>query len=182
MWKGPFARAAVLAAVFVMSACCRIPTYQPSFWNTGGTVQAMNNCYNYANNKRTDTFAQPGRASGSAVSTPSCQAVRDAAIKDKVLSANAAGDCPCGSSSCEDKIALVLRPGSAWSWDYHWYRRDDSGMWSHKPGSTRATNLDNSHNPISSPETANRGAYTEFCGYHCSCSNSVEGQGHEDIQ
>jgi hypothetical protein len=75
-------------------------------------------------------------------------------------------------------VALVVAPG----WDYHWYRRDENGRWSHKPGGTRATNLDNSMNPISNPETANRGPYTDFCGYYCSCSSSKEGNGHENIQ
>ena len=54
-------------------------------------------------------------------------------------------------------------------------------MWTHKPGGTPATNLDNSGNPISNPETADRGGYTDFCGYLCSCSDSTEGNGHENI-
>ena len=41
--------------------------------------------------------------------------------------------------------------------------------------------LDNSGNPISNPETADRGGYTDFCGYLCSCSSSTEGNGHENI-
>jgi hypothetical protein len=75
----------------------------------------------------------------------------------------------------------VVDPGT----DYHWYRLDRNGMWTHKPGGTQATNLDNSGNPISSPETADRCGgwlcYTEFCGYFCSCSSSTEGRGRENI-
>ena len=37
--------------------------YNPSFWNQP-SVQQYNNCYNYASNDRTDTFAQPGNISG----------------------------------------------------------------------------------------------------------------------
>jgi hypothetical protein len=40
--------------------------------------------------------------------------------------------------------------------DYHWYRQDDDGSWSHKPGHAIARNTDASGNPIANPETANR--------------------------
>src|ERR1017187_6490657 len=36
------------------------PSYQPTYWNTGGTIQNHNNCYDYADNKRTDHYSQPG--------------------------------------------------------------------------------------------------------------------------
>ena len=62
-------------------------------------------------------------------------------------------------------VALVIAPGD----DYHWYRQDSDGTWSHKPGNTPATNLDASGNPITNPETANRNNgshdYSVFCGY-----------------
>jgi hypothetical protein len=41
----------------------RNTAYNPGFWNTPA-VQPKNNCYNYAMNWRSDTFAQPGRISG----------------------------------------------------------------------------------------------------------------------
>ena len=164
--------AAVLA--LLVGACCSLPTFTPSFWNDGGQVQLNNNCYNYGNNKRTDTFAQPGRAAGSQWTALTCTAVGAAAVADGIKHAPASGACP--DTKC--KIALVVAPG----WDYHWYRLDHNGMWSHKPGATQATNRDNSGNLISNPETANRGPYTDFCGYFCSCSSSTEGSGHEKIQ
>ena len=39
-------------------------------------------------------------------------------------------------------------------YDYHGYRLDENGMWTHKPGGTNATNLDNSGNVITDPRTA----------------------------
>jgi hypothetical protein len=54
--------------------------------------------------------------------------------------------------------ALVISPGH----DYHWYRRDEDGTWSHKPGSSSATNRDNSNHIIYNPETANRGGTARF--------------------
>jgi hypothetical protein len=175
---------AIFLPAVVLTACCDLPTYNPGFWNDGityptsacTTVQCKNNCYNYGNNKKTMTFAQPGRASGITLAWPSdmnCTAVTSAAVSDGVLELPASGVCP----DKQDKIAMVVAP----SYDYHWYRQDSGGMWTHKPGKTEATNLDNASNPITNPETASRGPYTQFCGYFCSCSDDQEGKGHETI-
>lgn len=168
---------ALLMCLGIVS-CCEIPPYSPAFWNDGGTVQSNNNCYNYGNNKRTDTFAQPGRRSGDYPNPMACADVAAAAISDGVLALPASGACP----DTEDKIALFVDPGT----DYHWYRLDNNGKWSHKPGGTQATNLDNSGNIITNPETADKCGgwlcYTDFCGYFCSCSSATQGAGHENIQ
>jgi hypothetical protein len=169
---------------------CSIPPYSPAYWNDGGTVQFNNNCYNYGNNKRTDTFAQPGRAGGAIYSMPiTCSGAYNAAVADGLVPLTVSGTCPGG----RDKVALVVAPCVAPGCtapyysgnDYHWYRLGSDVMWSHKPGGTQATNLDNSHNPISNPETANRCGgglcYSNFCGYLCSCSDVQQGQGHENI-
>ena len=164
-------------AIVVAVACCDKPTYTPGFWNDASTVQYGNNCYNYGNNVRTDTFAQPGRASTGTAASMSCTDVYAAALADGLEALPSSGVCPGG----QDKVALVVDPGT----DYHWYRQDSDGMWTHKPGQTQATNLDNSGNPISNPETADRCGsflcYTDFCGYMCSCSDDTEGGGHETI-
>lgn len=172
---GRLSVAAAMAAMVVAThvGCCSLPSYTPAFWNDGGQVQWNNNCYNYSNNKRTDTFAQPGRAAGAMYGALTCAAVGPAAVADGLDPVAAGVDC----SSKKCKLALVVDPG----WDYHWYRLDDNGMWTHKPGATQATNLDNSGDPINNPETADRGGYTDFCGYYCSCSSSTEGNGREDI-
>lgn len=169
--------ACLVAASLGLAACCTLPSYHPQFWNDNGTVQSGNNCYNYSNNKRTDTFAQPGRRAGAMYPQPiSCSGVYQAALADGLSALPSSGKC-----ACKDQLALVVDPGN----DYHWYRRDQNGMWTHKPGPGSATNLDNSNNVIANPETANRcGAwlcYSEFCGYLCSCSSNTEGQGHEKI-
>ncbi len=142
------------------------PVYEPEKWNDSTTIRWYNNCYNYACNEQTNTFAQPGKASGNMYDyPPTCSGVSDGALSDGLK--ESPGD-RCGS--CCHKVALVIWPG----WDYHWYRQDSDGKWSHKPGSTEATNLDNSYNEITDPETADRGGYTEFCGYFCVCHNKVE--------
>lgn len=56
--------------------------YDPNPWN-GLFAMLHNNCYNYANNKITDTFAQPGRGSGEGMLRVFFPAsVRNAAIND----------------------------------------------------------------------------------------------------
>jgi hypothetical protein len=58
-------------------------------------------------------------------------------------------------------VALVIWPNN----DYHWYRQDKVGCWSHKPGQTAARNIDNAGHQITDPKTCNRGPYTVFCSY-----------------
>jgi hypothetical protein len=134
------------------------PAYDPAKWNTP-TVQPYNNCYNYANDQITNTFAQPGRATGHQATVMACPNVTAGATSDGLHSvANFSGVLPKGGGWY---VALVVWPGN----DYHWYRQDNVGCWSHKPGSTPARNTDNSGNPISDPKTCNRGPYTDFCTY-----------------
>lgn len=52
-------------------------------------------------------------------------------------------------------IALVVARGE----DYHWFRQDDSGLWSHKPGHTRATDKDFAGKVIIDPRDCDLGMY-----------------------
>lgn len=143
------------------------PVYEPAKWNDNNGIQFNNNCYNYACNLRTNTYAQPGRASGNEYTALQCPEVTAGALSDG-LEAVAPGLGPC--SGCCHRVALVMAPG----YDFHWYRRDADGWWSHKPGGTEARNTDNSGNLISDPRTADRGPYTEFCGFFCVCACDVK--------
>ena len=62
--------------------------------------------------------------------------------------------CPPGTY----KVALVLDPGI----DYHWYRQNPDGTWSHKQGQLMVKNIDASGNVIYDPYTADRD-YTDIC-------------------
>jgi hypothetical protein len=142
----------------VIPSCYCAPLYEPSWWNDGGQKQWNNNCYNYATNYRSDTFAQPGRAAGAMYTALSCSSVKPAAIADALLDGSSIGNrCPTKGHM----VALVIWPGV----DFHWYRKGKNGYWSHKPGGTQATNLDNSGAVIPDPQTADRGGYTSFCSY-----------------
>ena len=141
-----------------LRALCRCaPLYEPGWWNVP-SIQPYNNCYNYATNYRTNTFAQPGRAASAQYSALTCASVRPAAIADMLI------DSPKASNKCPREghlVALVIWPGV----DYHWYRKGRNGRWTHKPGGTAVTHLDNSGMLIGDPRTADRGGYTQFCTF-----------------
>jgi hypothetical protein len=132
------------------------PQYDPAYWNNDLTRLRRNNCYNYANNQATNTFAQPGRASGQVLTALECGNVRAAAERDGLKSV------PTVQASIPGwYVALVVWPGE----DYHWYRQDINGCWSHKPGRTEATNLDHAGKRIADPQSCDRGPYTNFCTF-----------------
>jgi hypothetical protein len=89
--------------------CLCAPLYEPAWWNDGGQKQWNNNCYNYASNYRSDTFAQPGQASGAIYSALTCASVRPAAIADALI------DNPNANNRCPKEghlVALVIWPAS----------------------------------------------------------------------
>jgi hypothetical protein len=144
-----------------------IPVFQPAMWNDADGIQYSNNCYNYACDMETGTFAQPGRATGHEYNAFDCVAVGNGAVSDGLRSVSC--DTGCGCRDCCHQVALVIWPGQ----DFHWYRLDRNGRWSHKPGATEARDVDNSGNPISAPRTADRGPYTVFCGCYCVCKGEM---------
>ncbi|KNB54014.1 hypothetical protein [Streptomyces caatingaensis] len=131
--------------------------FNPGFWNTP-QVQPRNNCYNYARNLRTDTFAQPGRAHGAQTGTMACPNVTGAALADRFVRRF---QCLPDSEKPRWLTALVVWPGQ----DYHWYRLHSGNFWGHKPGQTAARDYDNGGHRITNPETCDRGGYRDFCGY-----------------
>lgn len=154
------------AAAEFMDRC--LPKYEPAVWNSDPNVRDNNNCYNYGCDKQTNTYAQPGRAHGILLAWPgdmACDPVTRGAVADGLTPVNC--DEGCGCSQCHHQVALVIAPG----YDYHWYRKDRDGRWSHKVGWSPATNLDSANNLISDPRTAARGPYTVFCG--CFCVNKA---------
>ena len=145
--------------------CPCTPPADLAAWNTVSSITGNNNCYNYASNYRTDTFGQPGRASGNQWNDLSACNVGAGKISAK-MGAVSDGliDVPNQDNKCITPghlVALVNAPNS----DYHWFRKGTNGKWSHKPGGTPATILDNSGNPITDPRTADRGPYTGFCTF-----------------
>ncbi|KAL4238315.1 hypothetical protein ACF0H5_003027 [Mactra antiquata] len=141
----------------IRAPVCRLPRFNPRRWNVMPTIR-QNNCYNYSTNRQTNTFAQPGRASGPRFSSLTARSVLRATYRDGLIPIpffipkRHPGVC---------LIALAIWPDT----DYHFYRLDSNLLWSHKPGKTAAKNTDNSGNLIVDPKFADRGSYTIFAGY-----------------
>lgn len=146
-------------------AILAVPPYNPGKWNNDPKIRTRNNCYNYANDVITNSFAQPGRGSGAMYSAFVCGNVGAAANRDGLQSVGTVS----GTPAQGHYVALVIWPGR----DFHWYRLDVGGSWSHKPGQTPVRDTDNSGNPITDPSNCNRGPYTDFCGYHQTFPSSI---------
>jgi hypothetical protein len=148
------------------------PAYNPAIWNDSNVVRC-NNCYNYGCDIQTNNFAQPGYAHNVSHSL-TCPTVTYAAEADGLV-VNKEKRC----RDCSHLVALVIAPdndGDGRNEDYHWYRLDNTGRWSHKMGGWPVTDRDNSGNLITNPETADRRVfigddfirdYSMFCGYFC---------------
>ena len=80
------------------------------------------------------------------------------------------------------KIFLVYSSGEKLGEgnDYHFYRQDNNGYWSHKPGSTNVTNKDASNNLIKNPSIANRNYFNLNYNKNCFflCINKSIGHSH----
>jgi hypothetical protein len=137
-----------------------------TFWNDGFSIR-RNNCYNYAANYKSNTFAQPGRISGVQwTSLADCSTVPGSVS----YGADADGfETVCYPTGNQLYVCLVLWANN----DFHWYRLAANGHWCHKPGQTAARNYDNSGNWISDPATCNRGPYTLVCSYRYSLNGSA---------
>jgi hypothetical protein len=151
------------AAAKTVTCWIELGHFNPGFWNDAAHIGA-NNCYNYASNRRTNTFAQPGRATDHQATVMACDKVTAGAISDGL---HHRYNCFPDSEKPRWLMALVVAPG----YDYHWYRKQQEGFWGHKPGGTAARNYDNNGAVIMNPETAARGPYTNFCGYFYACKS-----------
>jgi len=149
------------------ASCPYSPSYNPALWNNPPVIGSTN-CYAYAANDpngHPPGKPQPGQQCGSPATSVDCAEIDRAAQCDGMVPAPN----PPTSMAGHYPVALVMDPGV----DYHWYRLDDNGRWSHKPGNASATDQDASGRPITNPETADRDYsasglpnYSQFCGYY----------------
>jgi hypothetical protein len=168
------------------------PAFDPDKFNNHPGIKDSHNCYSYAmdhaylppsctKNACSLPFPQPGRASG----YNTWDKVPGKKCGD--LTIRVLGDVPKSyyryttkqgkkkhigfQTSCKKgfkKIAMVTDEDE----DYHFYRQDSNGYWSHKPGSTDVTRKDALGHRIYDPELASRKYdsgldYDNFCGYMC---------------
>ena len=169
----------------VQNSKCGGPSYNPKKWNLSVDEHELNNCYSYAlDTIETDILEkrQPGEKCDREFEYD-CQNLEEMIKCDfpsiqRIESIDA--PIPCDHY----RIALVL-DDSGEHLDYHFYRQDIDGYWSHKTGHDPITNLDASGNRIRNPEKIDRNYdkidndqfnYGIFCGYY-----SVKYNGNNDI-
>jgi len=145
---------------------CQLPTsgselkYEPSLWNSNPVLSGTN-CYSYALNNQVDgwnnsnnvVWLNVGYASF-VLTQPYINALNvdivaknDASVMGYTFN-DSDRDEICSNGSY--KIALVIKNYV----DYHWYRQNKDGSWSHKLSSNPVTNLDASGEIIYDPENA----------------------------
>jgi len=141
--------------------------YDPDMWNNDSNIRNNHNCYTYAMSKIVKGLrskAQPGYASGYnhiGDDEYDCNAFYKRMKKDNSGSYATKFDDSCIPGFY--KVFLALDPGN----DYHWWRMDSDGYWSHKPGSTNVVNVDSSGKRITNPYLANR--KYDSLNYHKPC-------------
>lgn len=150
------------------------PKYEPKKWNDKLKIKKTHNCYAYMLdfvNTKFKSKPQPGYTKGYSYLTDSdirsCDKMfeRIKADNPTFLRSTLYDTCPKGYR----KGYMAVDPG--FTTDYHFYRLDINGKWSHKPGATEATDTNSSGKKIIAPHLADRTSsshnYSKSCGYFC---------------
>ena len=167
------------------------PQYEPDKWNKDEYIRRSHNCYAYALNliynknadicksymKATGNYdcpavrPQPGIYSGYVDEFKphpfSCSKLERRMRKDNPLIKKLRK-----GQKCPDNFYKVVLVTASDGSDYHFYRQDSNGLWSHKDGFKRATNKDAKGRLIKDPKDAARGHLDVFCGYYAFPNNS----------
>ena len=156
------------------------PNYYPKAWNADNDLLISHNCYAYflddIDTARTKK-PQPGYYSigkenineDSENKYSSCEVMEDRILKDNpgIYKAQESEQCRSGYY----KGFLTWHPGK----DYHFYRQDSNGLFSHKRGKKKVSNIDSNGELIANPRLAAKNYssynYTTNCNYFCIPSN-----------
>jgi|688.fasta_scaffold627374_2 hypothetical protein len=138
-----------------------LPDYNKKKWKKIYNNNSLykHNCYAYALNQYNDlnitnykpqmgNFGYPNK-----IKTRSLKSCND--LKHRVLIDNPHIYSIYYNQKCKKnyyKTYLFIAPNK----DYHWYRQDKNGLYSHKPGITEITDKNISHKIITNPLLANR--------------------------
>jgi len=147
------------------------PRYAPQIWNQSDTI-GLNNCYAYANNRLFENRegADPGAGGGAPVIFGDCDDFHDALIADGLTRLQQQQlEQPLGGGW--PMALFVLPPDFS---DFHVYRQDSTGRWSHKPGGYPVRDCDEDGHVIINPRQANTLHY-RLCGYYRSHSGAQIG-------
>lgn len=164
------------------------PPFAPHEYNDDKAIQHSHNCFAYSMNVRDKEkiekcrqsedcrFHVPGKTKGH----PDFRGRMGKTCGDTV--ARTMADVPQGylvdfPTTCKkgfSKVAIVVDEEN----DLHYYRQDNNGLWSHKPGGRKVTNKDAVGSLIYAPHKASRYYpreyehdaelnYDSFCSYMC---------------
>lgn len=129
---------------------------------------AFNVCKGKYHKKKRCDRPQPGYASNHRKMIDedyNCNEIMKRTLDDNKKIFKTKLDIPCPKNYY--KGAMVVAPKN----DFHYYRLNDDGLWTHKPGYKPSTHLDADNKIIENPEKANRNYgslnYKDFCGYLC---------------
>jgi hypothetical protein len=150
------------------------PKYDPAKWNNKKSIIKTHNCYAYVFDIINNNFKskpQPGYMSGylhmSDDDIRSCDKLMERIKADNpsVIKSDFESKCPRGYRKGYVAVDTSDNP------DYHFYRLDNSGIWSHKPGATEARMENYDGKIILRPDKAKRESnshyYDKSCGYFC---------------
>lgn len=161
------------------------PKYEPNKWNKDKNIQYSHNCYSYFLNDINQNLKclckngeckyinpQPGHYTNDIkvnLDNTTCDIIENRVFEDNpaIFKINFDEKCPPDFY----KGALTVHP----NYQYHFYRQDSNGYWSHKDGGMPATNLDASEQLIYDPKKADKNYpnkkkpvnYSNFCNYYC---------------
>ena len=150
------------------------PDYVPSSWNNSNVNNY--NCYAYALNTKQHGYMQPGESEGHNFDNTANYLTASVLINMVSLDSsnyNFTFNQVSKNTKClegEYKVALVIAPNE----DYHWYRQNSDGTWSHKPGPNNVIKTDYQGKIIYDPAVADRRYnyswfhttnYTQWVGY-----------------
>ena len=149
------------------------PKYEPKKWN-GTHAQYNHNCYAYVLNQIVSgrkSKPQPGYFGGieyKNVMDYRCITFYNRLKKDMPSMYLVNFKDRCKKGFYKGFIAIDSKNGDE---DYHFWRQDKSGYWSHKPGRREATDVDASGKKIINPLKANRNYqyfnYKDPCFFFC---------------
>lgn len=134
------------------------PSFEPEKWNNRENIKYNHNCYAYLLDKRAKRIGkpQPGYFSGfTSIQDDdyNCFEFYKRLKKDIPSLYLSSFDEKCKKGFYKGFIALDTKLEDS---DYHFYRQDKSGYWSHKPGRQDAVDYDANMKKIKNPVKANR--------------------------
>ncbi len=103
--------------------------WEPERWKPNGY---STNCWNYALNRT--GYGNPG--GGTYFPWVTCEKLMEGAKKEGLIDPQESGDCggDCPEGYYKVQIYLDDNSWNPYNHDYHVYRQDESGLWSHKLG------------------------------------------------